>query len=135
VTHEHEHLRYMPGGAEPAVFAARADVVFDPPSPADEVATAVSRFLAALSAGLAGAGCTLVGHIKGTLAAPSRGDLTFHATSLAASARLTGGLTGTATHAALTVNVIVFGVDEQALPGIVTGAWSRTAGAETAWRR
>ena len=34
----------------------------------------------------------------------------------------------------LTVNVIVFGVDDEALPAIVTNAWSRATGAETAWR-
>ena len=33
--------------------------------------------------------------------------------------------------AVLTVNVIVFGVEEHALPGIVAGAWSRATGAET----
>ena len=40
-----------------------------------------------------------------------------------------------AADAVLTVNVIVFGVDEQALPAIVTSAWSRATGARTAWRR
>ena len=33
------------------------------------------------------------------------------------------------------MNVIVFGVDEEALPAIVTSAWSRATRAETAWRR
>ena len=92
-------------------------------------------FFAALSGGLADAGCTLVGHIKGTLTAPGHGDLAFHATALAAEPALTGGVAGAGRDAVLTVNVIVFGVDEQALSAIVTSAWSRATGAETVWRR
>ena len=56
------------------------------------------------------------------------GDLAFHATTLAAGAALTGGVAGTARDAVLTVNVIVFGVDEQALPGMVTARGRRRPG-------
>ena len=132
--HAH-HLRHIPESAAPAVFAARADVVFDPPTHADELERAVTRFFAELSRGLADAGCTLVGHIKGTLSARGRGDVAFHATALAKAPSLTGGLAGQVADALLTVNVIVFGVDAEALPAIVTSAWSRATGAETAWRR
>ena len=117
------------------MFAARADVLFDPPAHADQLELAVTHFFAALSGGLADAGCTLVGHIKGTLAARGRGDLAFHATALAVPPALTGGVAGQVADAVLTVNVIVFGVDDEALPAIVTSAWSRATGAETAWRR
>ncbi len=130
----HDHLRHLPEDAAPAVFAARADVVFAPPAGADQLEMAVTRFFAALSDGLAGVGCTLVGHIKGTLAARGRGDLAFHATTLDAAPALTGGVAGTAGEVILTVNVIVFGVDEEALPTIVTGAWARASDAETVWR-
>ncbi len=129
-----EHLRHLPANATPAVFAARADVVFAPPARADQLEVAVTRFFAALSGGLADAGCTLVGHIKGTLAC-GHGDLAFHATALAVRPALTGGVAGDAAEAALTVNVIVFGVDEEALPAIVASAWARATGAETFWRR
>lgn len=131
----HHHLRHLPDAAVPAVFAARADVVFDPPAHADQLELAVTHFFAALSGGLADAGCTLVGHMKGTLSGPGHGDLAFHATALTKRPTLTGGVAGQAAHAVLTLNVIVFGVDEEALPEIVTSAWSRATGAETAWRR
>ena len=133
--HGHDHLRHLPGKAAPAVFAACADLVFDPPAHAAQLEQAVSRFYAALSGALADAGCSLVGHIKGTLAVRGHGDLAFHATTLAARPALTGGLAGTAEDAVLTVNVIVFGVDERALPGMVTAAWSAATGAGVAWRR
>ena len=64
-----------------------------------------------------------------------RGDLSFHATTLAAGAAITGGLAGTARDAVLTVNVIVFGVDEQALPGMVIGRVVGGDRAAIAWRR
>jgi hypothetical protein len=131
----HEHLRHLPVNATPAVFAAQADVVFAPPARPDQLELAITHFLAALSGGLADAGCSLVGHLKGTLAAAGHGDLAFHATALAVKPALTGGITGVADEAILTVNVIVFGVDEQALVAVVTSAWSRATGAESVWRR
>ena len=134
-THGRDGLSHLPAGAAPAVFAARADVVFAPPARPDELELTVTGFFAALSPGLADAGCTLVGHIKGTLAALGHGDLAFHATALGVRPALTGGVDGEADDAVLTVNVIVFGVDEQALSAIVTSAWSRATGAETIWLR
>ncbi len=137
-THEaggHDHLRLLGDNAQPAVFAARADVVFSPPARADQVEVAVTRFFTALSGGLADAGCTLVGHVKGTLAAHGYGDLGFHATALAVPPLLTGGIAGDAREAVLTVNVIVFGVPDGDLPAIVTEAWSRATGTQAVWRR
>jgi hypothetical protein len=130
----HDHLRHVPDAALPAVFAARADLALDPPQSGDDLEAAATRFFAELSTGLAGAGCTLVGHIKGTLAAPGRGDLAFHATRLGVAPTLTGGFAGTVSSAVLTVNVIVFGVAEAALPAVAREAWSRAVDAKTAWR-
>ena len=133
-SHGHDHLRHLPEDAAPAVFAARADVVFAPPAHPDELESLIAGFFRALSPALAASGCTLVGHIKGTVAAPGHGDLAFHATDLEAPPALTGGIAGPAQDAVLTINVIVFGVDEQALPALVRDAWSRATGAETVWR-
>lgn len=94
------------------------------------------RFFAALGAGLVEAGCDLVGHIKGAIAAPGGGDFTFHSTALRARPRMTDGLAGSPMQAAsLTVNVIVFGVDERILPDIVTSAWAQALEAEIVWQR
>ena len=129
----HEHLSHVPDAARPAVYAARATVTFAPPVHADQLESVVAGFFEALAGGLATAGCTLVGHVKGTIQAPGRGDLAFHATTLGARPAVTGGLAGLAGEAVLTVNVIVFGVDEQALPGLVHDAWSHSSGAATTW--
>jgi hypothetical protein len=133
--HGHDHLRHLTSDVTPAVFAARADVVFAQAARDDQLELLVARFCASLSDGLTGAGCSLVGHIKGTLAVRGHGDLAFHATALAAPPALTGGVVGAADDAVLTVNVIVFGVEEKALSAIVMSAWSQVSGAETVWRR
>jgi hypothetical protein len=129
----HEHLSHVPDAARPAVYAERAAVVFRPPVHGDQLESVVTRFFAALSDALAGAGCTLVGHIKGRVEAPGRGDLAFHATTLGAPPALTGGLAGLAADAVFIINVIVFGVDERTLPALVHDAWSRASGATIAW--
>jgi hypothetical protein len=123
----------VPDGSLPAVYAARATVVFKPAVHADQLESTVSEFLEVLAEALAAAGCTLVGHIKGIVEAPGRGDLAFHATTLGARPAVTGGLAGLAGDAVLTINVIVFGVDELALPALVHDAWSRAAGAAATW--
>ncbi len=56
------------------------------------------------------------GHDGHDLAVGGHGDLAFHVTALAAEPALTGGGAGMARDAVLTVNVIVFGVDERTLP-------------------
>jgi hypothetical protein len=50
-TQGHHHLRHLPDAAAPAVFAARADVVFDPPAHADQLDLVVTHFFAGLSGG------------------------------------------------------------------------------------
>ncbi len=130
----HVHLSHVPDASRPAVFAARAGLVFDPPAHPDQVEDDLVRFFAALSKELAGAGCTLVGHIKGTIAIDgARDGLAFHATALGTPPALTGGLSGAVRAATLTINVIVFGVDEQALAALGQDAWSGTTGAVTTW--
>lgn len=130
----HEHLSHVPDSTLPAVFAARAEVVFDPPAHSDGLESLIAGFFRALLPALAAAGCTLVGHIKGTVTARGRGDLTFHATDLEAPPALTGGVAGLAHDAVLTINVIVFGVDEQTLPVLVRAAWADATDAATTWR-
>ena len=134
--HGHDVLRHSPAYARPAVFAAGAEVAFAPPASARDVESAVIRFFAALDTGLVEAGCDLVGHIKGAIATPGGGDFTFHSTVLRARPRMTDGLAGSPIRvASLTVNVIVFGVDERILPGIVTSAWEQALEAEIVWQR
>ena len=128
----HEHLRYCAAGAEPEVFAATAELTFPSPLEPDQAQAAVHAFLGRLCPALAAAGCALVGHIKGVVA-NGADELEFSLTTLAGEPRFAGGLAGPSRRATITVNVIVFGVDGRALPGLVSGAWPEDR-ASAAWR-
>ena len=134
--HAHEHLSYMSPGVEPAVFAAQADVVFTTPLQPTTADSLIERFLSRVAEDLSAAHCLLVGHIKGTLVTPSGDALGLHLTSLDGHPRIDGGLGSAAREATFTVNVIVFGVAESALPHLVTEAWEAASGAHatTTWR-
>ena len=130
----HDELSHVSAGAEPAIFAARADVVFAPPAAAAAMGAAVRAFLHRLRDDLAEAGCVLIGHVKGTLVSAERGGLTFSLTTLDGEARLATSLCGDLDAAVLTLNVIVFGVPERTLPGLAKHAWEAASPALTTWR-
>lgn len=132
--HEHGELRYVAAGIAPTVYAARAEVVFEPPAPAAEVRRRVETFLRDLGESLAASGCVLVGHIKGVLETSDQGSLTFSMTSLCGDARLVEALGGDIGAAVLTINVIMFGVSEAAAEAAVLECWSANAAASTRWR-
>jgi hypothetical protein len=138
--HGHAHdLRYFPTDAQPEVLPAEADLSFPKAVARADVEGALNEYLARLSAGLDAAGCVLVGHIKGVVAASDgpqaregAEELAFSVTRLHGAPSFTGGLRGAGRAFRLTLNVIVFGVDADALPGIVTGAWPEAVPAS--WR-
>ena len=131
--HEHGELRYSSPGAAAEVFAARAEVVFDPPAPPAEVRARTETFLRDLGVALTSAGCVLIGHVKGSLDADPHGSLTFSLTSLDGDARVVATLSGEIGTASLTINVIVFGVAEAALSALVTQSWRSGVHAATTW--
>lgn len=132
-SHEHDGLRYAAPGAEPTVFAARADVDFAPPLPAAEVRRQTEAFLRDLDAALAASGCVLVGHIKGILETSDQGRLTFSLTSLGEAARVADSLGADVGAGVLTINAIVFGVAEAAANAAVRDCWSARVTAATEW--
>lgn len=132
--HAHDESLYVLAGAEPAVFAAPADVVFAPPTPAADVYAQIEAFLRDLDDALAASDCVLVGHIKGTLETADRRVLSFSVTALGGEARVAATPDSDLGAAVLTINVIVFGVAEAAAKAAVLDCWSATAAAFTHWR-
>jgi hypothetical protein len=130
--HDHHDLRYFPPDAQPEVFAAEAEARFAQTVGQARVEEVVNAFLRRLSDGLGAAGCVLVGHIKGVVAAEAGDELAFSLTSLHGVPQFSGGLQDGSAHFHLTLNVIVFGVDPDALPVIVTEAWPDDG--TTSWR-
>jgi len=120
VTHTHSDSGKMMQA--PAVHAARYELTCCPPAGPSEVRDACTAFLAALTTSLGAAGCTAVGHIKGVLRAPGEGVLAFSLTSLTASPHWRGAFVAPAERIALTLNVIVFGVDPAMVAAIVDAA-------------
>jgi hypothetical protein len=129
--HDHD-LRYLSHEAQPEVFAAVAGLSFRAPAGRPELENVVRAFLGRLCPALVAAGCVLIGHIKGVVALDD-GELEFSLTTLDGEPRFGGCLRTASDHAFLTVNVIVFGVDAQALPGVVAGAWPAD-GATATWQ-
>lgn len=134
LAHAHDELRYVCPGPEPAVFAARADVVFAPPAPAADVHAQIEAFLRDLGDALAASGCVLVGHMKGTLETADRRFLSFSVTAFGGEARVAATPDSDLGTAVLTINVIVFGVTEAAAKAAVLDCWSATVAASTHWR-
>ena len=130
--HSHQDLRYFAPDAQPEVVATDAQVKFPHPVGAARVEEVVRAYLGRLSDALVASGCVLVGHIKGVVAAEKGDELAFSLTSLHGVPQISGGLQDGGAHFRLTLNVIVFGVDPDALPGIVTAAWPD--GVTASWR-
>ncbi len=77
------------------------------------VRTRMDAFLAGLTDFLRDNGCRLIGHIKGLLDAGDSGQLFFSVTSFKESPRYKGGIDGEIAEAELSMNVIVYGVEEE----------------------
>jgi hypothetical protein len=110
--HGHEHE-----AREAAVFALRVDL--DAPAAGAELRERLTAFVAQLAAELQRLGCPLIGHIKGAVDAGDAGVLYFSATSFVRRPDYRGELLATATRATFTVNVIAYGVREQAIGAAV----------------
>jgi hypothetical protein len=85
------------------------------PLSASELRGRIDAFLSELTISLQGDGCTLIGHIKGLLDVEEDGHLFFNITSFEGKARYKGELTGEIAGAKLTINVIVYGVEQRSV--------------------
>jgi hypothetical protein len=131
--HSHDGLRLTCTGAEPVVFAGRADLTLSPAAGRAALRGQVADVLAELNERLEAAGCTLVGHVKGSLDAAERGRLQFNVTALRGRASFHGDVQGDVQRAVLTLNVIVFGIGEAILADAVGGSLSVWAEAGVLW--
>ena len=111
----HSHAAANHDGCMPTVYATRRNLVFAESIPAREVQERLEAFLDSLSVSLRNAGCTFVGHIKGVLVAEQGFNVFFSMTSLIQPPRWARASFGTSSRFDLTLNVIVFGVREDAI--------------------
>ena len=83
---------------------------------------------------LAEAGCTLVGHIKGSLDGGDGRVLQFNCTTLGGAVSFRGDELNGGERAVLTFNAIVFGLGEAALADAVRGSLALWPAAQVRWR-
>ena len=111
--------------AHPTACACKWQLTFDDAISANELNSRVALLLSELTSGLQEDGGRLIGHIKGLVEAEEKGHLLFSITSFEEAARFKGELVGEITEAALTINVIVYGVEEEIVETMLEEAFSR----------
>ena len=111
--------------AHPTACACKWQLSFDHGIPANQLNSRVALLLSELTSGLQEDGGRLIGHIKGLVEADEKGHLLFSITSFEEAARFKGELVGEITEAVLTINVILYGVEEEIVETMLEEAFSR----------
>ena len=119
--------------AHPTACACRWQLTFDDAIPAIDLNSRTALLLSELSGGLEQNGGRLVGHIKGMIDAGEKGHLVFSITSFEKGARLKGELVGRITEAALTINVIAYGIEEVRVEEVLEEAFNRHFRGSRSW--
>ena len=99
----------------PTVYAREVNLTFKAPVSASELQGRIAAFVSELTCSLQGDGCKLIGHIKGLLEVEGNGHLFFSLTSFEEKARYKGELTHEIAGAKLTINAIVYGVEQESV--------------------
>ena len=96
----------------PTVCAQEVGLAFKVPLSANELHSRIDAFVAALTSSLEDDGCRMIGHIKGLLEVEGNKHLFFSVTSFEEKASYKGELSQEISKAKLTINVIVYGVEQ-----------------------
>ena len=99
----------------PTVYAQEVNLTLEVPLSASELQGKIDAFLSELTRSLRSDGCKLIGHIKGLLEVEGNDHLSFSITSFEEKARYKGELTHEIARAKLTINVIVYGVEQRSV--------------------
>lgn len=113
------YLQSPDEGNKPAVYALRGQLSLGADWSEEQIRSALDSFLLDLTFSLRKHGCSLIGHIKGILEAGENGHLFFSVTSFEQRARFKGALSGRYEKMNLTLNVIVYGVEEEKIKELV----------------
>jgi hypothetical protein len=111
--------------ALPTAFSRKWRLTFDDVVPPIELNSRIARLLSEFIAGLEKKGGTLVGHIKGLVDADEHGHLLFSVTSFEEGARFKDQMVGGISEAALTINVILYGIEEEIVERMLEEAFIR----------
>ena len=103
----------------PTIYAHKENLKFNDIIPAVELKERIVQFLSELTRDLEGNGCELIGHIKGLIDARDKGHLRFSITSFKEGTRFNGEMEDGIEAAILTINVIVYGIEQRSLKQFV----------------
>jgi hypothetical protein len=109
----------------PTVCAQEVGLAFKVPLPADELHGRIDAFISALTSSLRDDGCQLIGHIKGLLEFEENEHLFFSVTSFEEKASYKGELPHEISKAKLTINVIVYGVEQESVERAIREGFKR----------
>lgn len=126
VPHHHDRASVFHEGPQPAVYALQVDLRLADAAPqsAEELLGALRELLSGLLSSLRDGGCSLIGHVKGMVDAGDLGRAFFSVTSFRGAPSFNGGIDGPIARCRLTLNVIVFGIDEHSVEAAVREALS-----------
>ena len=110
--------------AHPTACACKWQLTFDDAIPANELNSRIALLLSECSGGLEKHGGILIGHIKGLIDADQKGHLLFSITSFEEGARFKGEMVGGITDAVLTINAIVYGIEEEIVETMLEEAFN-----------
>jgi hypothetical protein len=99
----------------PTVYTQEVNLTLKVPLSASELLGRIDTFMSELTCSLQGDGCKLIGHIKGLLEVEGNDHLFFSITSFEEKARYKGELTHEIARAKLTINVVVYGVEQRSV--------------------
>ncbi|MBW1685400.1 MAG: hypothetical protein JRS35_10100 [Deltaproteobacteria bacterium] len=119
--------------SHPTACACKWHLTFDDAIPAIDLNSRTARLLSELSCGLEQSGGRLIGHVKGMIDADEKGHLLFSITSFEEGARFKGEMVGRITEAVLTINVIVYGVEEETVEKVLEEAFNRHFHGDRCW--
>ena len=124
--HHHDHAPVRHEGPQPVVYALQTDLSLGAAEPqsAEELLGALRELLGGLLAALRDGGCSLIGHVKGMVDAGDLGRAFFSVTSFRGAPSFNGSIDGPIARCRLTLNVIVFGIDESSVEAAVREALS-----------
>lgn len=122
--HHHHRAPVFHAAPQPSVYALQADLrrVAAASQEGEELVERLREFLHALLCALHDGGCSLIGHVKGMVDADDRGRVFFSVTSFRGPPHVTGAIGGSLGSCRLTLNVIVFGIEESAIEAAVRDA-------------
>ena len=111
--------------AQPTACAYKRYLTFDHAIAATELGSRTALLLSEFTGRLAENADRLVGHIKGLIDTDDQGHLLFSITSFEEGPRFKGEMVGEVTEAVLTINVIVYGIEEQVVDKMLEEAFAR----------